>query len=82
MKPPRTGRTVYYTRDADTQLTATERAELATLKRRPIDLSDIPEMTIDQTWVMTGAGDCLGLALERARREQRTTASAQEKAPA
>ena len=46
-----TGKTVKYTREAGTPLSADELAMLAALKDRPIDLSDMPESPADAVWM-------------------------------
>jgi hypothetical protein len=45
-----TGRTVYSTLEVPGQLTDEQRAELAALDHRPIDLSDIPELVSGDEW--------------------------------
>lgn len=56
MKPSSTGKTVRSTFDPDKprELTAEQIARLDALKHRPIDFSDIPPQTIDETWYMPG----------------------------
>lgn len=56
-----TGTIVTSTISIDTPLSARERAETRARKRRPIDLRDMPEVDIDDTWVMPGVGNVLGL---------------------
>ncbi|MET0937091.1 MAG: hypothetical protein ABWX83_13945 [Luteibacter sp.] len=64
MKKKHTG-TVYYTITVDTKLTAAQLAQLDALEGRPIDLSDIPEMTNDDT-VTPCVGSPPGLLVVRA----------------
>jgi uncharacterized protein (DUF4415 family) len=49
-----TGKTVRFTLDPNTPLSAEEKAQLAALKNRPIDLSDIPESPSDAEWTRPG----------------------------
>ena len=46
-----TGKTVRFTRPAGTSRSADELAQLAALKTRAIDLSDLPESPDDTEWV-------------------------------
>ncbi|EQD41276.1 hypothetical protein B1A_16146 [mine drainage metagenome] len=51
MSNENTGKTVRFTRPAGTPLSADERAQLAALKTRAIDLSDMPESPADAEWM-------------------------------
>jgi hypothetical protein len=57
-----TGTTVTCTLCADTPRSAKEIEAMNTPRRRPIDLSDMPEADIDDTWVMPGVGNVLGMS--------------------
>ncbi|EQD50902.1 hypothetical protein B1A_13295 [mine drainage metagenome] len=50
-----TGKTVRFSLDPNTPLSAEEKAQLTALKDRPIDLSDIPESPADAEWTRPGA---------------------------
>jgi len=50
-----TGKTVRFTLNPDTPLSADELAMLAALKDRPIDFSDIPASPHDAEWTRPGA---------------------------
>lgn len=49
-----TGKTVRFTLDPNTPLNTEQKAQLAALKDRPIDLSDIPESPADAQWTRPG----------------------------
>ncbi|MEO6923872.1 MAG: BrnA antitoxin family protein [Bryocella sp.] len=50
MKPADTGKTVSFTREAGAPFNAADLAQLASLKARRIDLSDLPESPEDADW--------------------------------
>ena len=49
-----TGKTVRFTLDPNTPLSAEEKAQLAALKNRPINFSDIPQSPADAEWTRPG----------------------------
>lgn len=70
MKHSNTGNTVTHVFDPHAPLPLHVIEEVKALKGHSIDFSDIPEMHIDNRWVMPGVGDCLGLMLARARQAE------------
>src|ERR1700761_9480997 len=52
MKQSDTGKTVYYVLDLDAPPRRMSAAERPTLDESPIDFSDLPEQTIDESWYM------------------------------
>jgi uncharacterized protein (DUF4415 family) len=57
MSKTNTGKTVKFTLDAHTPLSAEQRTQLEQLKRRGIDLSDIPASPTDADWTRSIASE-------------------------